>query len=179
MIARILEGTMMRSTTKRDLIRFAGFAAGILLLAIWKRPWEAFLPSDQMARVAWLVIGGVVGVIVVEPFRRAMADQQQLDRGEEDALTEDVIRSLRRNRRLGYAIPAAVAVTWVAYSLGRRHWTESPGFCLFMVCLALLGGLFLGELALSLDRRQALYTRIVVRRRNETWIARWRGRKET
>ena len=157
----------MNAKAKRFLMRAAGFAAGAAVAGFFTQPWNQLARAYQVEGLLWMVIGGALGLMVVEPWRRSMPDQDALDRAEEATLDEATIRSLGRYRLWALATFTILALAWMASGLGAAYWSHSPGFAAVMMGLALMGGLFVGGLVLSLDRRQALYARILRRRRRE------------
>jgi hypothetical protein len=147
------------------LIRLGAFALGAIALGTWKRPWQQDVLAYQVEAWLWTAMGGVLAVVLAEPFRRRMKSQDQLDRTEEDALDDDTMRRLRRNRRLCFLLVEAAVCVGMAYLFWSRGWDQSLEFAAGMTALALVVGLFVGEFVLTLDPRQALYSRRMARRR--------------
>jgi hypothetical protein len=143
----------------RFLIHAAGFVAGGLAVALWLQPWSQGM---KLGPYLWTFIGAIVGIIVVEPVRRRIPSQDALDRAEEDSLSEQTMARLRAIRWIVSLAAVAFALVFMNLAITGDGSLEVR---VIVSILAVFVGLMGGELLLTFDRRQALYTRRMSRRR--------------
>ena len=155
----------MTANGKRWMMRLAGFMLAAGAVAIWQQPWAHYALRHQVAAWIWVFVGGLFGAVGFEAIRLRMPEQAALERAEEDAVSEETFRKLRRNRWLCRAFFTIGLALWMVASFGWQGCFSSPGTCAFVMAEFLVVGYIIAEIVAMLDPRQWVYTRIARRRR--------------
>ena len=145
----------------RELIRMAGFFAGVVIMLIYDPPRLEGHPSYLLANIVWAVCAGVIGVIVAEIARRFIPGEARVDAEEELSLTDAEIAKLMFRRRL--ARYGALALGF-AFPLLMFPWPESPDLIVVVVMMCTFSAFvfwFIAEVFVAANPRQLALTRLL------------------
>ena len=150
---------MTHSNRTRELIRMAGFFAGVVVMLIYDPPRLEGHPSYLLANIVWAVCAGVIGVIVAEIARKFIPEEARLDAEEESSLTQAEIAKLMFRRRL--ARYGALAFGF-AFPLLMLPWPESLDLFVIGACIfSAFAFCFIAEVFLIANPRQLALTRLL------------------
>ena len=170
----------MNAHDQRNLIRFAGFAGGVLigLARFW--PWsDGVVPLRVAGYDPVLLAGcigvGCIGVIVVEYARRSLPAQRQVDADEVDSVSDAELRRLLAVRKYfrATAMVLGFLLSFITYRSGDL--ASIPGFIISAVNTAIIFAFilwFFAELLLSVHPRQRILKFVLQQRRSQQTGAR-------